>query len=178
MALVSPCMSGNTCDCRMSWTYRWAVMVPRNNTKGDRILQSMAPHTITPAVLNQDSSLNTTWFHSAAVQFLRAWHHSKRRRRWVSVKGTTRNGRYDLKCPSARRHHMVREDTGAPNEGATCAWMVVDEAVGCTGAFLTMWRASRRLVCRGHHEPGLHINDISRIHWLKKLLTTQSEQLN
>ncbi|GFT00643.1 uncharacterized protein TNCV_141881 [Trichonephila clavipes] len=168
----------------------------------------MAPHTITPAVravccckakaglrrsprglhtrsrlssllrLNLDSSLNRTWFHSAAVQFPRAWHHSKRRRRWVSVKGTTRNGRYDLKCPSARRHHMVREDTGAPNEGATCAWMVVDEAVGCTGAFLTMWRASRRLVCRGHHEPGLHINDISRIHWLKKLLTTQSEQLN
>ncbi|GFT77999.1 uncharacterized protein TNCV_2820231 [Trichonephila clavipes] len=31
--------------------------------------------------LNLDSSLKTTWFHSAAVQFPRALHHSKRRRR-------------------------------------------------------------------------------------------------
>ncbi|GFW33926.1 uncharacterized protein TNCV_3590111 [Trichonephila clavipes] len=29
--------------------------------------------------LNLDSSLKTSWFHSAAVQFPRAWHHSKRR---------------------------------------------------------------------------------------------------
>ncbi|GFY07337.1 hypothetical protein TNCV_5085231 [Trichonephila clavipes] len=35
---------------------------------------------------------------------------------------------------------MVRENTGAPSEGATCAWMAADEAVGCTRAFLTMWR--------------------------------------
>ncbi|GFV34314.1 uncharacterized protein TNCV_4023291 [Trichonephila clavipes] len=67
----------------------------------------MAPHTITPAVeavcrckakaelrrssrgfhtrtllrSNPDSSLKTTWFHSAAVQFPCAWHHSKRRHR-------------------------------------------------------------------------------------------------
>ncbi|GFW34390.1 uncharacterized protein TNCV_221161 [Trichonephila clavipes] len=110
----------------------------------------MAPHTITTAVgsvsrckaktglrrssrgihtrsqlssllsLNLDSSLKTTWFHSAAVQFPRARHHSKRRRRWVIVKGRTRNGRHDPKCP-ARRRHMAREDTGAPNKGATCA---------------------------------------------------------
>ncbi|GFW26797.1 uncharacterized protein TNCV_3623331 [Trichonephila clavipes] len=66
--------------------------------------------------LNLDSSLKMTWFHSAAVQFSRAWHHSKRRRRWVGVKGSTRNGRRDPKCPSARRLHMVREDTGVPNE--------------------------------------------------------------
>ncbi|GFU56324.1 uncharacterized protein TNCV_582581 [Trichonephila clavipes] len=102
----------------------------------------MAPHTITPAVgelcryktkarlrrsplglhkrtrlssllrLNLDSSLKTTWFHSAAVQFPRARHHSIRRRRWVGVNGSTRNGRRDQKCPSARRHRMVREDTG------------------------------------------------------------------
>ncbi|GFU71765.1 uncharacterized protein TNCV_130691 [Trichonephila clavipes] len=50
---------------------------------------------------------------------------------------------------------MVREDTGAPNEGAICAWMAADEAVVCTRAFLMMWRSSRRLVCRGHPEPGL-----------------------
>ncbi|GFX42508.1 e3 ubiquitin-protein ligase RNF13 [Trichonephila clavipes] len=79
----------------------------------------MAPRTITPAVcrckakaglrhsprglhtrsrlssllrLNLDSSLNTTWFHSAAVQYSRVRHHSKRMRRWGSVKGSTRNG--------------------------------------------------------------------------------------
>ncbi|GFX49890.1 uncharacterized protein TNCV_1031411 [Trichonephila clavipes] len=71
----------------------------------------MSPHTITPAVgavcrckekaelrcsprslhtrtrlssllrLNLDSSLKTSWFHSAAVQLPRAGHHSKRRHR-------------------------------------------------------------------------------------------------
>ncbi|PRD22426.1 UNVERIFIED_CONTAM: Testis-expressed protein 11 [Trichonephila clavipes] len=40
---------------------------------------------------------------------------------------------------------MVREYTGASSEGATCAWMAADEAVGCTRAFLTMWLSSRRL---------------------------------
>ncbi|GFS76089.1 uncharacterized protein TNCV_4666851 [Trichonephila clavipes] len=69
------------------------------------------------------------------------------------------------KCPSARRLRMVQEDTGTPREGATCAWMAADEAVGCTRAFLSMWRSSRRLVCQGHPELGLRVNDISRIHW-------------
>ncbi|GFV82823.1 uncharacterized protein TNCV_4147911 [Trichonephila clavipes] len=128
----------------------------------------MTPHTITPAVgvvygckakaglrrsprglhtrtrwssllrLNLDSSLNMTWFHSAAVQLPRARHHSERRRRWVGVKGSTRNGQHNPKCLSARRRRMVREDTGAPNEGATCTWMATIEEVGCTRAFLTM----------------------------------------
>ncbi|GFU97472.1 uncharacterized protein TNCV_1913271 [Trichonephila clavipes] len=126
----------------------------------------MAPHTITPAVvavcrcnakaelrrsprglhtrtrlssllrLNLDSSLKMTWFYSTAVQISRAWYHSKRKRQWVGVKGTTRNRRRDPKCPSARRIRTVREGTGIPNEGATCAWMAADEAVGCTRAFL------------------------------------------
>ncbi|GFX12827.1 uncharacterized protein TNCV_1975651 [Trichonephila clavipes] len=112
----------------------------------------MAPYTITPAVgeechcranaglrpsppglhtrtqlssqlrLNLDSSIKKTWFHSTAVQFPRAWHHSKRRHRKVGVKGGTHNGHHDSKSPSARHFHMVREDTGTPNEGATCAW--------------------------------------------------------
>ncbi|GFV58781.1 uncharacterized protein TNCV_3731191 [Trichonephila clavipes] len=73
---------------------------------------------------------------------------------------------------------MVREDAGAPSVGVTCAWMVADEAVGCTCAFLTMWRSSRRLVCGGRPELGLRVNDISRIHWSQHLLTTQSERLN
>ncbi|GFX17454.1 uncharacterized protein TNCV_1494681 [Trichonephila clavipes] len=67
---------------------------------------------------------------------------------------------------------MVREDTGAPSEGAICAWMAANEAVGCMRAFLKMWLSSRRLVCRGRLEPGLHVNDISRS---QHLITTQSE---
>ncbi|GFW23709.1 uncharacterized protein TNCV_2032521 [Trichonephila clavipes] len=57
--------------------------------------------------------------------------------------GSTYNGCHDPKCLSARRLRMVREDIGALNEGATCVWMAADEAVGCTHAFLTMWRSSR-----------------------------------
>ncbi|GFS99288.1 hypothetical protein TNCV_1601061 [Trichonephila clavipes] len=53
-----------------------------------------------------------------------AWLHSQRRHRWVCNKGSTCNGHHDPKCPSARRLYMARKDTGAPNEGATCAWMV------------------------------------------------------
>ncbi|GFW85282.1 uncharacterized protein TNCV_3250191 [Trichonephila clavipes] len=73
---------------------------------------------------------------------------------------------------------MDQEDTGAPSEGATCTWMAADEAVGCTRAFLTMWRPSRRLVCRGRPEPGLRVNDISRFHWSQRLLTTRSGRPN
>ncbi|GFV28287.1 hypothetical protein TNCV_2369581 [Trichonephila clavipes] len=40
---------------------------------------------------------------------------------------------------------------------------------------ITMWQSSRRLVCRGCPEPGLPVNDISRIHWSQHLLTTQSD---
>ncbi|GFV64873.1 hypothetical protein TNCV_3847381 [Trichonephila clavipes] len=58
------------------------------------------------------------------------------------ARGNTCNGCRDPKCPSARCLHMVREDTEAPNEVATCDWMAVDEAVDCTCAFLTMWQYS------------------------------------
>ncbi|GFV47987.1 uncharacterized protein TNCV_1544341 [Trichonephila clavipes] len=85
---------------------------------------------------NLDSLLKTTWFHSAAVQFPRAWHHSKPRCRWEGVKGSARNGRRGPKCSSARHLRMIREDTTASSEGATCAWMATDEAVGYTRAFL------------------------------------------
>ncbi|GFV85028.1 uncharacterized protein TNCV_3319671 [Trichonephila clavipes] len=168
----------------------------------------MAPHFITPAVgamcrskakaglrgsprglntrtrlssllrLNLDWSLKTTWFHSGAVHFHRARHHSKWRCRWVGVKGSTRNGHPYPKCPSARHLRMVREDTGAPNEGDTCTWMAADKSVGCKCAFLTMWWSPRRLVCRGRPGPGLRVNDIFRIHWSQHLLTTQSERPN
>ncbi|GFW89141.1 hypothetical protein TNCV_2685751 [Trichonephila clavipes] len=46
------------------------------------------------------------------------------------VKGSTHNRCSDPKCPSARCLRIVREDTGAPSEGATCARMVAGEAVG------------------------------------------------
>ncbi|GFX66023.1 uncharacterized protein TNCV_14441 [Trichonephila clavipes] len=139
MAPGSGYMSDNTCGSRRSWTNRWAVMVPRINTR-----------------------------------FPRARYHCKRRRRWVDVKGSKRNGRRYLKCPSARCLRMVRESTWAPIEGATCAWIAADEAVVCMRAFLMMWRSSRRLVCQEHPEPGLHVNDIYQIHWSQHLLTTQT----
>ncbi|KFM59794.1 hypothetical protein X975_02288, partial [Stegodyphus mimosarum] len=126
--------------------------------RSPRALHTRTPLSSLPS-MNLDSSLKTTWFHSDAVQFPRARHHSKRRRRWVGLKSSTRNGRRDTKCPSARRLRMVREDTGAPSEGAPCACMAADEAVGCARAFLTMWRSSRRLVCRGRPEPCLRVHD-------------------
>ncbi|GFU56402.1 transposable element Tcb1 transposase [Trichonephila clavipes] len=112
---------------------------------------------------------------TAAVQFSRARHHSKWGRRWVGVSGSTSNGRRYPKCPLARRLRMVREDTGAPNEGATCTWMAADEAFGCKRAFFKMWRSSGPLVCRGLPE---RVNDLSRIYWSQHLHSTQSKRPN
>ncbi|GFS50925.1 uncharacterized protein TNCV_4848171 [Trichonephila clavipes] len=126
--------------------------------------------------LNLDWSLKTIWFYSAAVQFPRAWHHSKRRYRWVGVKGSTLNGCRDPKCPSAMCLRIVQEDTGAPSELCYLCLDGGDKAVGCTWAFLT--RTYRRLVYRGRPDPGLLVNDISRFHWSQHLLTTQSERPN
>ncbi|GFU27062.1 uncharacterized protein TNCV_280451 [Trichonephila clavipes] len=113
---------------------------------------------------------------SPRVQFPRAQHYSKRKHRWMSVKGSTRNWRRDPKCPLARSLRMVREDTGALSEDATCAWMTADGAFGCTRAFLTMWRSFRQLVCRGRPDLGLRVNDISGIHLSQQPLTTQLER--
>ncbi|GFW19513.1 uncharacterized protein TNCV_1604051 [Trichonephila clavipes] len=160
----------------MSCTYRWAIMVPRIDTRGDRVLYAMAPHTITLAVrmvcrckekarlrrsprglhtrtrlssmlrLKLDSSLKMAWFPSAAVQFLRVGLHFKRRRRWVGVKGSTRNGHRDPKCPLVRCLRMVREDTGAPNKGVTCVsgWRPMKQLAVCVyflrcGGLLDDW---------------------------------------
>ncbi|GFV72108.1 uncharacterized protein TNCV_2460411 [Trichonephila clavipes] len=73
---------------------------------------------------------------------------------------------------------MVREDTGAPSEGATRASIVADEAVGCTSAFFSMEWSSRQLVCRGCPQPGLRVNDIFRIHWFLHLHISQTEWPN
>ncbi|GFX89802.1 hypothetical protein TNCV_2246021 [Trichonephila clavipes] len=56
--------------------------------------------------------------------------------------GSTCNGRHDPKCPSARCLCMVQEDTGAPSEGSTCAWMATDEAVGFNEALEYMQQLS------------------------------------
>ncbi|GFX74417.1 uncharacterized protein TNCV_3453651 [Trichonephila clavipes] len=113
------------------------------------------------------------WGSGRPIQFSRAW-----RRPWVGVKGSTCNGLYDPKCPSARSLRMLREDTRVPNEGATCAWMAADEAVNCMRAFLTMLLSSRRLDFRGRPEPGLQVNDIYRIHCCQHLIARQSERPN
>ncbi|GFV79574.1 uncharacterized protein TNCV_2929581 [Trichonephila clavipes] len=105
-----------------------------------------------------------TWFHSTAFQFSRARHHSKRRSRWIGVKGSTYNGRRDPKCPSARHPSYGSRRHRAPSEGVTFAWMAADEAVGSTRAFVTMWLSPRRLVCQERSEPGLRVNDLSQIH--------------
>ncbi|GFX55849.1 uncharacterized protein TNCV_610151 [Trichonephila clavipes] len=94
----------------------------------------------------------------------------------MGIKDSTRNGRHNPKCLSVMRLHMVRGDTSVPNEGATCTWMMADEAFDCMRAFLTMWLFSRRLVCEGRPEPELHVNDISLIQWSPYLLMTQSER--
>ncbi|GFX90462.1 uncharacterized protein TNCV_2073401 [Trichonephila clavipes] len=163
----------------------WGSGKPRKNSNSaETILRHPyrgSPYTNTivfTAVVELDSSLKTIWFHSNAVQFPRVRHHYKQRHRWVGVKGSTRNGHRDPKCPSSRRLRMVREDTGVPSGGATCAWIAADEAVGCTRAFLTMWWYFRRLDCRGRPESGVQVNDISRIHWSQQFLTTQSEWPN
>ncbi|GFV30676.1 uncharacterized protein TNCV_3931981 [Trichonephila clavipes] len=123
-----------------------------------------------------NNSVETVLLHPC--HFPRAWHLFKRSNRCVGVKGSTRNGRCDPKCPSARCLRMVREDTWVPSEGASCVWMATDEAVGCTSAFRTMRRSSQRLVCRGRPERDLRVNDISRMHWSPNILTTQSERPN
>ncbi|GFV93139.1 uncharacterized protein TNCV_2552301 [Trichonephila clavipes] len=151
------CMNGNTCGCGLSWSYHWAVVVLLTNTRGDRVLKAMAPHTITPEIESQFvAKKDLVLFRCSTVS--RAFHHSKRRRRWVGVKGSTRNWRRDPQSPLAKRLRMVREDTRASSEGATCAWMAADETVVCTRAFLTMWRYSQRLVCRKSPEPCISVN--------------------
>ncbi|GFT40152.1 hypothetical protein TNCV_782761 [Trichonephila clavipes] len=81
MATGSRCMRGNTCGGRMSWAYRWDVMVPR--------VQAMSLHNITPAVgavchCKAKAGLRR----SQRNQFLREQHHCKCRCRWVGVKAS------------------------------------------------------------------------------------------
>ncbi|GFX20255.1 uncharacterized protein TNCV_1438141 [Trichonephila clavipes] len=73
---------------------------------------------------------------------------------------STRNGRRDTRCLSAKRLVRVRENTGTRSEGSAFVWTVANEAVGSTRECRMMWRSSRRLVYRGRPGPGLRINDV------------------
>ncbi|GFW56663.1 uncharacterized protein TNCV_1863731 [Trichonephila clavipes] len=85
-------------------------------------------------ILDLDSLLKTTWSHSVAIQSCRVFHYSKRRRRWVGVIGSTRNGCRDNRCTSSRQLAMVREDTVVLSEGATGVWTAANDAVASTRA--------------------------------------------
>ncbi|GFW58279.1 uncharacterized protein TNCV_2634531 [Trichonephila clavipes] len=81
---------GAVCRCKAKAELRRSLRGLHTRTRLSSLLR-----------LNLDSSLKTTWFHSAAVQFPRARHYSRWRRRWVGVKGSTRNGRrYHKLAPS------------------------------------------------------------------------------
>ncbi|GFW23170.1 uncharacterized protein TNCV_3802701 [Trichonephila clavipes] len=80
---------GTVCRCKAKAGLRRSLRGLHTRTRLSSLLR-----------LNLDSSLKTTtWFHSTAVQFPRVRHHSKWRRRWVDVKGSTHNGHHDSKCP-------------------------------------------------------------------------------
>ncbi|GFW63641.1 hypothetical protein TNCV_4329291 [Trichonephila clavipes] len=126
-------------------------MVPRITTRGVRVL-ALAAHTIASAVvvvavkakagLRRSPHTNTIVitaeiesglvakddlvpFHCSAVSSCVAPLQT-RRRRWVDVKGSTRNGRRDPNVfqPGA---FVWFGKTQAPREGATCACVAADE---------------------------------------------------
>ncbi|GFW12708.1 uncharacterized protein TNCV_3884181 [Trichonephila clavipes] len=117
-----------------------------NTLDGIEAFTSGSPHTNTIVITDEIESgfvAKTTWFHSSAVLISSNAAPLQKEESMGGVKGSTHNGHSDPKCPSARRIRMVRIDPGAPSEGATCAWMEADKAVGCMRVFLTMWRSSQ-----------------------------------
>ncbi|GFU82559.1 uncharacterized protein TNCV_4154291 [Trichonephila clavipes] len=67
-------MSGNTCGCRMSWTYRWAIMVPMSSTRGDRVMYEMTSHTITPAAGTVCQPGAFVWFEKTQEPLVKVLH--------------------------------------------------------------------------------------------------------
>ncbi|GFW01293.1 hypothetical protein TNCV_5029481 [Trichonephila clavipes] len=55
----------------------------------------------------------------------------------------TKDDQGSIPLQSTRRLRMVQEDIGAPSEGATCAWMAANKAVGVhflrCGGLLDHW---------------------------------------
>ncbi|GFV69128.1 hypothetical protein TNCV_4490761 [Trichonephila clavipes] len=83
------------------------------------------------------------------MQFPRARHNFKRRRRWMGVKGAAHvMGAAIPNILQPGAFVWLEKNTGTPTEGATCAWMAADEVVGLKRAFLAMLRSSPRLICR------------------------------
>ncbi|GFV90545.1 hypothetical protein TNCV_2222611 [Trichonephila clavipes] len=98
----------------------------------------MPPYTITPAVIAV-CRCDLVLFHYSPVSSCMA--PLQVEASMGGVKGSTRNGRYDPKCPSARCLRMVHEDTGAPSVGAAYASIEPDETFDRTCAIYTMWRS-------------------------------------
>ncbi|GFU26390.1 uncharacterized protein TNCV_2507081 [Trichonephila clavipes] len=155
-AVTSPLVPSNSCDVHLTvpndprYTRLETNLRIGQAKEGIEVITTGSLHenriVIIAEIESGFASLKIIWFHSIAVQFPRARHPYKRRRRWVGVKGSTRDGCRDPKCPSARSLRMVRVNKGPPSKGATYAWIVSDEVVHCMRAFLTIWRSSGRLV--------------------------------
>ncbi|GFT26258.1 uncharacterized protein TNCV_3336361 [Trichonephila clavipes] len=119
---ITPAVGAAVCRCKAKAGLRRLPQGLHTQTRLSSLLR-----------LNLDSLLKTIWLHSAGVQFPRARHHSKRRRRWVSVKGGRVMGAV---IPNVFQ-------SGAPSGGFTCAWIAADEAVDCVRAFLAIWWSFR-----------------------------------
>ncbi|GFW70844.1 uncharacterized protein TNCV_3365941 [Trichonephila clavipes] len=129
MALHTITPAGVVCHCKVKTELRNSLRNLHIRTRLSSLFK-----------LNLDSSLIyiTTCFYSVAIPSRRALHQPKRRHRWVGVIGSTHNGYRDTRCPAARSLTMVRKDTEARSEGATCVWTVVNEAVGSMRAYCIM----------------------------------------
>ncbi|GFW57771.1 putative DD41D transposase [Trichonephila clavipes] len=148
MAPGSPAISGNACGCRMPWTYRWAVIVPWVNIKGDPIaphqlqVRSVAvkrkqvftmglPHTntivitaqIKPRLVAEDDLVPFYCSHILSCMIPLQSEAS------VGDIGSTYNGRKCNRSPSTRSLAMVRSDTGARSEGSACVRRESNDAV-------------------------------------------------
>ncbi|GFU46722.1 uncharacterized protein TNCV_1419771 [Trichonephila clavipes] len=96
----------------------------------------------------------------------------------ASVKGSTDNDCHYPKCPSARRLRMFEKTQEllmkvlpVPGGRPMKQLAISVHFVRCDG-LLVHWSVE------GCPEPGLRINDTSRIHWSQHLLTTQSKRPN
>ncbi|GFX48077.1 uncharacterized protein TNCV_4114121 [Trichonephila clavipes] len=157
-------MSRKACGCRMFWTYRWAVVVKQINTRDDRVLYAMAPHTITLAVravcrckekaglrhLHTNTIVITAEIESGFV-----------------AKDDLVPFRYSpvFSCVAPFQTEVSIEDTGAPNEGATYAGWTLMKQLAVRVHFLRCGILLSTVFYRGRPEPGLRVYDISRIHW-------------
>ncbi|GFU07074.1 hypothetical protein TNCV_2993231 [Trichonephila clavipes] len=103
-------MSGNTCGCRMSWTYRYTVMVPRMNIS-DCVLwwqwHLIPSHQLWDRFIAKDDLVP---FRCSPISSCTA---PPKRRRWWASWAAHVMGAAIPNVLSARRLRMVREDLRA-----------------------------------------------------------------